>query len=134
MMSIQTLEAQIMTTLNSVSGVAAFDHEPKAFDSLPAITLNYQGFQQIRFAYGSYKMTYSWILRLYVAVGEDAKTATDQVKNLVSQYVAAFRNDPTLGGLAISSELLSGSLELDTNTANPRYIHSFALQVQTEEA
>ncbi|MBA4495100.1 hypothetical protein ACFO25_09915 [Paenactinomyces guangxiensis] len=133
-MSIKTLEAEIMTVLQSVPGVAVYDHEPKSFPFLPAITLNYNQFFQSRNRFKKREITYSWELRLYVGLGSDAATAADTTKDLVNQYINAFRAAPDLNGIAQRAEITAGSLEVVTDVQNPYYLHLFSLEVIEEEA
>jgi hypothetical protein len=131
-MSIATIEAEIMNVLNGVSGLKAYDHIPARFESLPAVTLEYTGFEQARESFGTlggnraiHEITYAWELKLYVRIGTYEKDALSQVKSYVNQILTAFKQDLLLNGAAADSGITAGALFLDDTVENPRFIHVF---------
>jgi len=136
-MSLSTVKGAIMNVLNAVPDVAAFPYDPKSFQKLPAITVNLLSLEQRRHSYGmgrppKHEITYTFELRLYVAMGSDAGAATETMDMLIDRFLAEFRKDLGLGGTVRDADITQGQLSAVTDVRNPYYRHSFTLQV-TEE-
>jgi hypothetical protein len=137
-MSLTTVKSAIMNVLNAVPDATAFSYEPKAFQKLPAITVNFVSLEQTRHSFQTmgqpmrYDITYTFELRLYVPMGSDAKTATETVDSLIDKYLAEFRKDLGLAGTVRDADITRGELTAVTDVQNPYYLNTFTLQI-TEE-
>lgn len=136
-MSLSTVKGAIMNVLNAIPDVAAFSYDPKSFQKLPAITLNLLSLEQRRHSFRmgqppKHEITYTFELRLYVAMGSDAKAATETMDALIDRVMEEFRKDLGLGGAVRDADITQGELSAVIDVRNPYYRLSFTLQV-TEE-
>jgi hypothetical protein len=123
-MSIQAIETEIVNVLNGVSGINVYDHEPKTL-RLPAVTLDFTGFQQERHRMGKRLIRYEWFLNLYISLERDAGKAMADLKTKMEDILTAFRANPTLNGTAVAADIERGGIQLLTEKDRPQYLCQF---------
>jgi hypothetical protein len=132
-MSIQTIEAEIVSVLQSVPGLTVYDHEPKILKKLPAVTLDFTGFEQERNRMGKRIIRYQWLINLYVSLNKDAGAAMNELKAKMMDIIAAFRAVPTLNGKAVDADIERGGVQLLTEKERPQYLCQFQFYAREGE-
>lgn len=133
-MSIATVETSLMAIMNSISGVTAYDNDRMKLLSLPALTLQFNQVEQERFKYGMRRATYTFFLRLYVGMKTGEDEGFSEFKTHVDAVLTAFndKSQADLLGTVLTQDITLGTLEVQIDAQNPRYLQTFTLTV-TEE-
>jgi hypothetical protein len=131
MADIKPIEANIVSTLEQVTGFKkVYDHEPKTLTP-PAATLYFDGFSQADTASRRKKVTWRWFVRIYVALQDPVK-AQDEIKILVNDSLDRLAANPQLGGTVKFHNVTNGEIYVALDQNNPQMIAEMTLEVEVD--
>jgi hypothetical protein len=123
LVGVRGMEAEIVSILQSISGLTVYDHEPKML-KVPCLTLDLRGYTRERNRMGKRLFRYEWDMNLYVAI-EDAKRAADQLKEYLDKINQSVSQAPTLNGKAVEADIEQGEVRVYREQANPHHVCHF---------
>ncbi|MFA7175072.1 MAG: hypothetical protein WC340_16990 [Kiritimatiellia bacterium] len=134
-MSIATVEAQIISTVNAVTEVKTVYKYPikKFAGEFPILTVLYTGFGLTPASGESQDAGWTWEFTVYFPIRNEAES-WESLKELVPIILSAFRDNPTLGDTCWSAEITMGKPFWQPDLTNTgAYGHSFQLNARREE-
>ncbi|MGM0882600.1 MAG: hypothetical protein ACQEXQ_16355 [Bacillota bacterium] len=132
MADIKPIETNIVSTLTLVTELKkVYDHEPKNLGTLPAATLFFDGFSQEDTASRRKKVTYRWIVRIYVTLRDEVKAQND-IKVLVNNSLDRLAANPQLGGTVKFHNVTNGEIFVAMDQNNPHMIAEMHLEVEVD--
>lgn len=98
--TISTVRDAIANTLETLSGVKVYDHEPRDLDELPGATIGLPKLERARLGeaeneLGRWTWRLIYTLRLYIAA-DDPEKGQDDAGQLLGRVAGAFDNNETL--------------------------------------
>jgi hypothetical protein len=131
--SIQVIESELKGVLQTVAGVATVhENTPEQLYDLPAITMDYQGRTETPFTMGSFLVSHTWIVRIYVDMGTDQDTSKETLKDIAADLGAKIR-----ANLFVNDRIWrfqEGAVEkTEANNSRPAWVFTSMVQIQTQE-
>jgi hypothetical protein len=107
-MSIESIESAFVTKIKEIPSIKkVYDYEPKKLDTLPSLTMFYDGFDQKRGTYGRSELTHRWVVRVYLSLIDDKKAQKD-LKEILQSVIAKSNEDISFGGACVKSIMTTG--------------------------
>lgn len=128
--------SKIKTILSGVSGIlSAFDHEPQNINSLPAVTLYFDSFNQTDATMGRKSVDWKWTIRIYIDLNtSDLQSTQLTLRNLITGTLKQLRANINLNGSCLYHTVSNGDVFNILNANRPMMVAELTLTATTEES